>query len=82
MKAVKSIRFSNEEFADQATKRGTKLTPNKKSGKDRHHLYRSLEGDDEDDLDDFTLKTRESALDFFDDGEVDDDDDLLDDDEE
>ncbi len=78
MKAVKSTRFNNEEFAGEAPKRGKKLTPNKKSGKERHHLYRNLQGDDDDDIDDFLLKDRESALDYIDDGE---DDDFFDDDE-
>ncbi|MFI3317384.1 MAG: hypothetical protein SNF93_07465 [Rikenellaceae bacterium] len=72
MKAVKSTRFNNEDlFAGETTKRGTKLTPNKKSGKQRHHLYQSLEEDD-DDLDDFRLEERESILDYIDDGDDDD----------
>ncbi len=71
MKAVKSSRFNEEMFAGETTKRGTKLTPNKKSGKERHHLYQSLEQDD--DVDDFLVENRESILDYIDDGDDDDD---------
>ncbi|MFI3281578.1 MAG: hypothetical protein R3Y44_06380 [Rikenellaceae bacterium] len=69
MKAVKSTRFNNDDmFAGDTPKRGTKLTPNKKSGKERHHLYQSLE-EDEDDIDQYIAEERESILDYIDDGD-------------
>ncbi len=76
MKAVKSTRFNTDELADEAQKRGTKLTPNKKSGKERHQLYRSLE---EDEQEEYSAYPRESALDYIDNGE---DDDLYEDDDD
>ncbi len=71
MKAVKSARQNDQKWSDEAPKRGTKLTPNKKSGKERHHLYQSLENDDDqfDEIDNFETHQRESALDYFDDEE-------------
>lgn len=68
MKTPKNARYNDDSFAGEVTKRGTKLAPNKKSGKERHHLYQSLENDD-DDLDYYHPLERESALDYFDDGE-------------
>ncbi len=44
-------------------RKATKLPPLKKSGKERHSLYRSL--DEEDEL--ASLHHRESALDYYDD---------------
>ncbi len=72
MKAVKSSRFSDDNYGGDTTKRNTKLAPNKKSGKERHHLYQSLEADD-DDIDDFVLEERESILDYLDDEDDEDD---------
>ncbi len=69
MKAVKSTRFNEDQFAGDTQRRGTKLTPNKKSGKERHHLYQSLEESDDLDEDDYFTKERESILDYLDDGE-------------
>ncbi|MFR9503457.1 MAG: hypothetical protein SNH73_03275 [Rikenellaceae bacterium] len=66
MKAVKSSRFNEDQFAGDTPRRGTKLTPNKKSGKERHHLYQSLESEDEED-DEYFSHERESILDYIDD---------------
>ncbi len=68
MKAIKSVRFNNEQFTGEPAKRGTKLTPNKKSGKQRHQLYQSLEAE-EDDLESLMPHNRESALDYLDEDE-------------
>ncbi len=73
MKATKSIRLSEDQFGGDTQRRGTKLTPNKKSGKERHHLYQSLEA--EEDEDDLYTDRRESILDYLDDDDEDDDDD-------
>ncbi|MFR9523499.1 MAG: hypothetical protein SNH94_02880 [Rikenellaceae bacterium] len=73
MKAIKSTRLKEENYAGDTLKRGTKLAPNKKSGKERHHLYQSLEQDD-DDIDDYNINQRESILDYIDE----EDDDLYD----
>ncbi|MFI3286225.1 MAG: hypothetical protein R3Y08_06175 [Rikenellaceae bacterium] len=75
MKAVKSTRFNEDQFAGDTQKRGTKLTPNKKSGKERHHLYQSLEVDDEDQDDEYFTQPRESILDYMDDTDKEDFDD-------
>ncbi len=76
MKAVKSQHFNNHVESGDALRRSTKLAPNKKSGKDRHQLYQSLEQEEEDeDLDDYYLRERESVLDYIDDGDEDDFDD-------
>ncbi len=65
MKTVKSTRFSEDQFGGESPRRGTKLTPNKKSGKERHHLYQSL--DEDEDEDDYFVHERESILDYMDD---------------
>ncbi len=48
-------------------KRAAKLDPIKKSGKERHALYSRL--DDDEDFELQSLRKRESAFDYFDDGE-------------
>ena len=47
-------------------KRAAKLDPIKKSGKERHALYSRL---DDEDFELQSLKKRESAFDYFDDGD-------------
>ena len=77
---------SNNEFRakghvqdpEEKTKKAVKLPPIKKSGKERHSLYSSLEDDDELPLD---YKKRESVLDYFDDTDEDMDEDQFEDDE-
>ena len=64
-------------------RRASKLEPIKKSGKEKHSLYSRL--DDDDDVELRSLRKRESAYDYFDDGEESDeefDDDLDDEDDE
>lgn len=53
--------------SEDTTKKAVKLPPIKKSGKERHELYGSL--DDEDDDTSLGYRRRESALDYFDDME-------------
>ncbi|MFI3332951.1 MAG: hypothetical protein SNI51_07400 [Rikenellaceae bacterium] len=65
MKAVKSIRHNDDQFGGDTSRRGTKLTPNKKSGKERHHLYQNLEEEDEED--DYYSEQRESIFDYLND---------------
>lgn len=72
MKAVKSQHFNDNVESGDVLRRSTKLAPNKKSGKDRHQLYQSLEQDDDDDLDEYFHNDRESVLDYIDDGDEDD----------
>ena len=52
---------------EDVIKKAVKLTPIKKSGKDKHMLYGRYD-DDEEDLD-LDYRKRESVLDYFDDGE-------------
>lgn len=66
-------------------KKSVKLTPIKKSGKEKHIIYKDM--DDEEDYDLVSYKKRESVLDYYDDGEDDydedtDDEESYDDDEE
>lgn len=59
--------FSEVESGD-LMKKAVKLAPNKKSGKEKHTLYRGLNNMDDDDDDDLELYTkRESILDYYDD---------------
>ena len=54
--------------ADNIMKKAVKLDPIRKSGKDRHTIYRALDDDDED-VELQSLHKRESALDYMDDSE-------------
>jgi hypothetical protein len=66
---------SNNEFrakgydrvTEDTTKKAVKLPPIKKSGKERHALYGSLNDEDEDPVAGYSK--RESVLDYFDDEE-------------
>lgn len=56
--------------ADDMTRKAVKLPPIKKSGKEKHLMYSSLEDDsDDDELD--MYKQKESVLDYYDDEEED-----------
>lgn len=61
MKTQKGVR---EHDADELRK-AKRLEPIRKSGKERHSLYRAI--DEEDEL--LTLTPRESVLDYLDEGE-------------
>ncbi len=64
MKTNKGLR-EPARFDTDDLRRGTRLAPAKKSGKDRRRMF-----EDEDDGDDPTpIARRESAFDYFDDGE-------------
>lgn len=52
---------------DDTIRKPAKLDPVRKSGKDRHSLYTSFEGDD-DSGEEYEYRKRESVLDYFDDG--------------
>lgn len=68
MKSTRDFRPSSDRFDTEDLRRGTKLSPVKKSGKDRYSIYGSDEDDDE--LS-FMIAKKESVLDYFDDGEDD-----------
>lgn len=80
MKSTKDFRPINGNDGD-STRKATKLEPIKKSGREKSSFYKSIDNEDDDDLDYKQLK-RESILDYFDDGQDPDelDDDDLDDD--
>ena len=59
MKTQKGIR---EHEADELRK-AKRLEPMRKSGKERHSLYRSIDGEEEEEL----MPRRESVLDYLDD---------------
>lgn len=66
MKSTKDFRTAG---GDDTTRKATKLDPIRKSGKERHSLYKSLDDDEEEDAELLTLRKRESVLDYLDDGE-------------
>ena len=88
MKSIKDFRSKQQSFdSEDSMRRASKLEPIKKSGKEKHSLYSRLDDDDDDDdVELRSLRKRESAYDYFDDGEESDeefDDDLdAEDDEE
>ena len=63
MKTPKGIR---EHDADELRK-AKRLDPIRKSGKERHSLYRSIDEEDDEDL--LGTTRRESALDYLDEGD-------------
>ena len=63
MKTPKGIR---EHDADELRK-AKRLDPIRKSGKERHSLYRSIDEEDDEDL--LGTTRRESVLDYLDEGE-------------
>lgn len=66
MKSTKDFRTAG---GDDTTRKATKLDPIRKSGKERHSLYKSLGDEEEDDAELLALRKRESVLDYLDDGE-------------
>lgn len=68
MKSTKDFRTAG---GDDTPRKATKLDPIRKSGKERHSLYKSLGDDEEDDAELLTLRKRESVLDYLDDGDED-----------
>lgn len=66
MKSTKDFRTAG---GDDTTRKATKLDPIRKSGKERHSLYKSL--DEEEDAELLALRKRESVLDYLDDGDDD-----------
>lgn len=86
MKSIKDFRSKQQSFdSEDSMRRASKLEPIKKSGKEKHSLYSRLDDDDDDDdVELRSLRKRESAYDYFDDGEESDeefDDDLDDEDD-
>ena len=63
MKTPKGIR---EQDADELRK-AKRLDPIRKSGKERHSLYRSIDEEDDEDL--LGTTRRESVLDYLDEGD-------------
>ena len=62
MKADRNFRRNGSADAEEVFKRATKLAPNRKSGKERHSLYRSIDEEEEE-----LMPRRESVLDYLDD---------------
>lgn len=69
MKSTKDFRTAG---GDDTTRKATKLDPIRKSGKERHSLYKALGDQEEDDAELLALRKRESVLDYLDDGEEED----------
>lgn len=70
MKSQKDFRTNQTQSADTVRK-AVKLEPIRKSGKERHEIYKGLNhSDDEDDDEDYkSLSKRESILDYMNDEE-------------
>ncbi len=68
MKSTKDFRPAG---GDETLRKATKLDPIRKSGKERHALYKSLGDDEEDDAELLSLRKRESAFDYIDEGDED-----------
>lgn len=68
MKSAKEFLRKND---DDNLRKAAKLDPIRRSGKERHQLYKSLStvdnDDDKDDQNDYIAPKRESALDYLDD---------------
>ncbi|MCC8019348.1 MAG: hypothetical protein LIO85_06210 [Rikenellaceae bacterium] len=68
MKSSKEFRAKGQSQAgDDVLKKAVKLPPIKKSGKDKHYMFSSIEEEDDAELESYRKK--ESVLDYFDDGE-------------
>lgn len=66
MKSTKDFRSPSGRYGSEDVRRGTKLAPAKKSGKERYKVYAE---EDEDDL--AFVSRKESVFDYFDDTEED-----------
>lgn len=64
MKSTKDFRTAG---VDDTPRKATRLDPIRKSGKERHSLYKSLDDDEEEDAELRALRGRESVLDYLDD---------------
>ncbi len=69
MKSNKEFRAKGQSLAgDDIMKKVVKLPPIKKSDKDKHYMFSSIEEED-DDAELESYRKKESVLDYFDDGE-------------
>ena len=64
MKPTKDFRNKPDSFGSDDLRRGTKLAPARKNGKERFSIY-----DDVDEDDDYVPSKRESVFDYLDDDE-------------
>ena len=71
MKPAKDFRSA---AGEETTRKNTKLSPIRKSGKERHTLYKSLDDDQDEDAELIAYRKQESAFDYMDDGEEEEDD--------
>lgn len=74
---MKSIKDFPKATAEDSLRRASKLDPMRRSGKERHQLYKSLSLSDPDDEadDDYQPQRRESILDYMDSQDQDQDED-------
>lgn len=72
MKSQKDFRTNQTQSADTLRK-AVKLEPIRKSGKERHEIYKGLNHADDDEEDYKSLTKRESILDYMGDDEEEDD---------
>lgn len=72
---MKSTKDFSKATAEDSLRRASKLDPIRRSGKDKHQLFKSLSSsDDEDEEEDYQFGKRESILDYMGDEEEEDDD--------
>ena len=67
MKSNRDFRTGDNFDKADTLKKGTKLPPMKKSGKERHTLYSELEEEDDDIA--YHMPKKESVFDYFDEDE-------------
>ena len=68
---MKSTRDFRSDRSEETTRKATRLNPIRKSGKERHSLYKSLGDDQDEDAELLSLRRRASAPDYLDDAEED-----------
>lgn len=67
MKPAKDFRATAT--GEETTRKTPKLNPLRKSGKERHTLYKSLDDDQEEDAELIAYRRQESTFDYMDDDE-------------
>lgn len=65
MKSNKDFKPSRQEQNSDSMRKATKLSPMRKSGKDKYAMYEEFENEDEESY--MQVRKRESVLDYYDD---------------
>lgn len=70
---MKSTKDFSKATAEDSLRRASKLDPIRRSGKDKHQLFKSLSSSDEEEEEDYQFSKRESILDYMGDDEEEED---------